>query len=223
MKILRFFALLLVFTVFCAESEKTTHPPVEEQKQVAQKEQKIIKQAKPDSTVLQEKLAKLEQRKQQLEEKEQALSKQKQKLAALQDSLDMREKQLDKRESKLKQLNRNSWWTLTIGIILIIIALILFIVRPRPPKSKSETTKTAEHKEPERKDQPEKDPLYEQAVEFVLKNQNASISRLQKELGVGRTRINHLLDTMQNEGLVGPSRPNRAREVLSTWDDYQKP
>lgn len=232
MKVLRVFALLLVFTVFCAESEKT--PPVQEQKQEAQEEQKVIKHATPESTVLdlEKKLTELEVRRQKLEEKEQTLQEKEQELAALQDSLQSQKTQIAERQAKVKKLHRNSWWTLIIGILLILIALVLFIIRPRPPRSAAGETEPQQtpdkdvQSEPEsqksKEPEDEKDPLYEQAVESVLKEQTASVTRLQNELGVGRTRISHILDEMQKDGLVGPSRPNRAREVLKTWDDYQK-
>ncbi|MDZ7721606.1 MAG: DNA translocase FtsK [candidate division KSB1 bacterium] len=228
MKVLRFFALLLVFTVFCAEQEPGRTPAVEKKQQKAREEQKIIKQPVQDSVALQAKIEELEQRKQTLEQRAKKLDAQQQKLAARQDSLNAQQQKLAEREQEIKQLHRNSWWTLIIGILLILIALVLFIIRPRPKSGKTQPAPSPKEPEQAKPDTQEvtkteqADPLYDKAVESVLKEQSASVTRLQKALGVGRTRVNHLLEAMEEKGLVGPSRPNRTREVLSTWEEYTK-
>ena len=218
MKVLRFFALLLVFIVFCTEQEKVPGTAQPEQQQQAQKEQKIIKHPVQDSAVLEAKIEELEQCKQELKQREQTLDKRKQELSALQDSLNTEKEKLAQREIEIKQLHRNSWWTLIIGILLILISLVLFIIRPR----KSDKSQSQPEQEEQTESFAEKDPLYDQAVESVLREQNASVTRLQKELGIGRTRVNKVLDLMEQHGLVGPAQPNRARKVLLTWEDYKK-
>lgn len=50
----------------------------------------------------------------------------------------------------------------------------------------------------------EADPLYDQAVEFVLQTRKASISSVQRRLKVGYNRAARLIEEMERCGLVGP-------------------
>jgi DNA segregation ATPase FtsK/SpoIIIE, S-DNA-T family len=60
----------------------------------------------------------------------------------------------------------------------------------------------------------EKDPLYDQAVEIVLKNRKASISLVQRHLKIGYNRAARLVEDMQNAGLVSAMGTNGQREIL---------
>jgi S-DNA-T family DNA segregation ATPase FtsK/SpoIIIE len=51
----------------------------------------------------------------------------------------------------------------------------------------------------------EADPLYDQAVDVVLKNRRASISLVQRHLRIGYNRAARLLEQMENSG-VAPAR-----------------
>jgi S-DNA-T family DNA segregation ATPase FtsK/SpoIIIE len=59
----------------------------------------------------------------------------------------------------------------------------------------------------------EKDEKYADAVELVAETRNASISMLQRRLRVGYNRAARMIETMEREGLVGPSDGVKAREV----------
>ena len=61
----------------------------------------------------------------------------------------------------------------------------------------------------------EKDPLYDQAVEVVLKNRKASISLVQRHLKIGYNRSANLLDAMEQAGLVSAMSGNGQREILA--------
>jgi len=61
----------------------------------------------------------------------------------------------------------------------------------------------------------EKDEVYEEAVRVVIESQQASVSMLQRRLGLGYTRAARLIDMMEDEGIVGPYQGSRPREVLS--------
>ena len=61
----------------------------------------------------------------------------------------------------------------------------------------------------------ESDPLYDQAVEIVLRTRKASISSVQRHLRIGYNRAARLLEQMENAGLVSPMQPNNNREVLA--------
>ena len=60
----------------------------------------------------------------------------------------------------------------------------------------------------------EKDPLYDQAVEIVLKNRKASISLVQRHLKIGYNRAARLVEDMEHSGLVSSMGTNGQREIL---------
>ncbi|NYT38930.1 DNA translocase FtsK [Allopusillimonas soli] len=60
----------------------------------------------------------------------------------------------------------------------------------------------------------ESDPLYDQAVQVVLKNRRASISSVQRHLRIGYNRAARLLEQMEQAGLVSPMQSNGNREIL---------
>lgn len=60
----------------------------------------------------------------------------------------------------------------------------------------------------------EKDEMYEEAVRMVLETKQASVSMLQRRLGLGYTRAARLVDTMEAEGIVGPYNGSKPRDIL---------
>lgn len=62
---------------------------------------------------------------------------------------------------------------------------------------------------------PEADPLYDQAVDIVLKTRRASISSVQRQLRIGYNRAARLLEQMEHAGIVSPMGSNNSREVLA--------
>jgi S-DNA-T family DNA segregation ATPase FtsK/SpoIIIE len=61
----------------------------------------------------------------------------------------------------------------------------------------------------------EQDPLYDQAVAIVLESRKASVSWVQRRLSVGYNRAARMVEQMERAGIVGPSGPGGAREVLA--------
>ena len=61
----------------------------------------------------------------------------------------------------------------------------------------------------------ENDPLYDQAVEVVLKNRRASISLVQRHLRIGYNRSARLIEAMEKAGLVSSMDGRGGREVLA--------
>ena len=60
----------------------------------------------------------------------------------------------------------------------------------------------------------EKDPMYDQAVEVVLKNRKASISLVQRHLKIGYNRAARLVEDMEKAGLVSAMSGAGQREIL---------
>ena len=61
----------------------------------------------------------------------------------------------------------------------------------------------------------ELDPLYDEAVAFVLRSRRASISSVQRQLRIGYNRAARLVETMEAAGLVSSMGHNGGREVLA--------
>jgi DNA segregation ATPase FtsK/SpoIIIE, S-DNA-T family len=59
-----------------------------------------------------------------------------------------------------------------------------------------------------------KDEMYESAKKVVIENGQASVSMVQRRLGLGYTRAARLIDMMEEEGIVGPYRGAKPREIL---------
>ena len=60
----------------------------------------------------------------------------------------------------------------------------------------------------------ESDPLYDEAVAFVLDSQKASISSVQRKLRIGYNRADRLIEQMEESGVVSPMSSNGTREIL---------
>jgi S-DNA-T family DNA segregation ATPase FtsK/SpoIIIE len=63
-------------------------------------------------------------------------------------------------------------------------------------------------------DDPESDELYQDAVKLVLEFGKASTSLLQRRLRIGYGRAAHLIDLMEQDGIIGPADGARPREIL---------
>jgi S-DNA-T family DNA segregation ATPase FtsK/SpoIIIE len=63
-------------------------------------------------------------------------------------------------------------------------------------------------------DNAEKDPMYDQAVEVVLKNRKASISLVQRHLKIGYNRAARLVEDMEKAGLVSSMSGSGQRDIL---------
>ena len=60
----------------------------------------------------------------------------------------------------------------------------------------------------------ERDPMYDQAVEIVLKNRKASISLVQRHLKIGYNRSARMLEEMEKAGLISAMSGSGQREIL---------
>ena len=60
----------------------------------------------------------------------------------------------------------------------------------------------------------ERDPLFEEAVRFVVMGNTASTSSLQRRYEIGYNRAGRLMDQMEHAGIVGPAQGSKPRQVL---------
>ena len=67
----------------------------------------------------------------------------------------------------------------------------------------------------------EADPLYDQAVEVVVKTRRPSISLVQRHLRIGYNRAARLIEQMERAGLVSPMGSNGNREVIVPAKDSE--
>jgi S-DNA-T family DNA segregation ATPase FtsK/SpoIIIE len=58
------------------------------------------------------------------------------------------------------------------------------------------------------------DDLYDQAVRIVAETRQASASFLQRRLNIGFNRAARLIEQLEREGVVGPQKGQKPREVL---------
>ncbi|MGD2108568.1 MAG: DNA translocase FtsK 4TM domain-containing protein [Phycisphaerae bacterium] len=67
-----------------------------------------------------------------------------------------------------------------------------------------------------------RDPLFDEAVEIILRSKRGSVSLLQRRLTIGYSRASRLIDQMADAGIVGEYKGSQAREVLMTVDEWRR-
>jgi S-DNA-T family DNA segregation ATPase FtsK/SpoIIIE len=99
--------------------------------------------------------------------------------------------------------------------------VVTFLKRQREPQYNEEILREQEKKftAPTL----EKDEMFDEAVRLVLETGQASVSMLQRRLRLGYTRAARLIDAMEAEGIIGPFRGSKPREILIDTYEEQKP
>ena len=64
------------------------------------------------------------------------------------------------------------------------------------------------------------DDLTEDAIAFILKQKQASVSMLQRRFRIGYNRAARIIDEIEEKGIIGPSDGSRPRQVLTTEEEY---
>ncbi|NDU80189.1 MAG: DNA translocase FtsK, partial [Ferrovum sp.] len=65
----------------------------------------------------------------------------------------------------------------------------------------------------------EKDPIYDEAVHFVVSQKKYSISAVQRQFRVGYNRAARLIEDMEKAGLLSPMQSNGSRSILRTGEE----
>ncbi len=68
----------------------------------------------------------------------------------------------------------------------------------------------------------QRDELFEEAVELILENGQASASMLQRRFRIGYTRAARIIDVMEDEGIVGPHEGSKPRVILITEEEWRE-
>lgn len=58
------------------------------------------------------------------------------------------------------------------------------------------------------------DPLYDEVKDFIVSTRKASTSLIQRKFSIGYARAARLIDTLEDNGVIGPSRGSKPREVF---------
>jgi S-DNA-T family DNA segregation ATPase FtsK/SpoIIIE len=66
----------------------------------------------------------------------------------------------------------------------------------------------------ERLDMDDNDPIFDDAVEIVLRTKRASASFLQRRLKIGYNRAARIIELMEERGIIGPPRGSKPREIF---------
>lgn len=71
-------------------------------------------------------------------------------------------------------------------------------------------------------DSEEQDELFPEALEFVIDQQKASTSLIQRRFRIGYNRAARIIDDMEQRGYIGPANGSKPREVYKQKDDSSK-
>ena len=91
--------------------------------------------------------------------------------------------------------------------------IIEFLKEQKPPEYNTTITETTAEDENGASAE-DHDERYDDAVALVTKTRQASISMVQRHLRIGYNRAARIIETMEKEGVIGPSDGVKAREVL---------
>jgi len=65
----------------------------------------------------------------------------------------------------------------------------------------------------------DEDPLYDEIVDFAIRNEKISASLIQRKFRLGYNRAARIIDLMEERGLVGTSKGSKPRDVLVKFKD----
>ena len=64
------------------------------------------------------------------------------------------------------------------------------------------------------------DPLTLEAIKLIVYDEQASISYLQRKLSIGYSRAARIVDQLEEQGYVGPSKGSKPRDIFITEEEY---
>jgi S-DNA-T family DNA segregation ATPase FtsK/SpoIIIE len=97
-----------------------------------------------------------------------------------------------------------------------------FLRKQAQPEYESEALEAATADDSEAAGDDDSDPLFDQAMELVVRSQMGSTSMLQRKLRVGFSRAGRLMDLLERRGVVGPQEGSKARAVLISLEEFEQ-
>jgi S-DNA-T family DNA segregation ATPase FtsK/SpoIIIE len=91
--------------------------------------------------------------------------------------------------------------------------IVDFIKKQAKPHYQEDIFQSVVQAEPNEEEAEEFDEKYDEALAIVAKDRQASISYIQRRLRIGYNRAARIIETMEREGVVGPSDGVKPREV----------
>ena len=88
--------------------------------------------------------------------------------------------------------------------------------------SKLEKTIIKEIEKKKNESQSEKDPLFFDALSYIVNEEQASISFLQRKLRIGYSRAARIVDQMEEVGILGPHEGSKPRSLLMSKEEIEK-
>lgn len=98
--------------------------------------------------------------------------------------------------------------------------VIDFVKKQTPVVSYSEDVMHTIDRTPDTGRDADSDELLQEAIETVVRAEQASVSMLQRRFRIGYNRAARLIDMMESRGIVGPQDGSRPRKVLITEQEY---
>ena len=72
-------------------------------------------------------------------------------------------------------------------------------------------------------EQEDEDELFPEALKFVVAEQKASTSLIQRRFRIGYNRAARIIDDLEQRGYIGPANGSKPREVFKQPDTDQEP
>lgn len=87
------------------------------------------------------------------------------------------------------------------------------------PEYDEELSNAIENADKKSQSEPQ-DELTEDAIAFIFKSKQASVSMLQRRFRIGYNRAARIIDEIEEKGIIGPSDGSRPRQLLITEEEY---
>jgi S-DNA-T family DNA segregation ATPase FtsK/SpoIIIE len=98
--------------------------------------------------------------------------------------------------------------------------VIKFVKKEGGNPDYDEELKSAIENADKRSSKEPQDELTEDAIAFIFKSKQASVSMLQRRFRIGYNRAARIIDEIEEKGIIGPSDGSRPRQLLITEEEY---
>ena len=89
---------------------------------------------------------------------------------------------------------------------------------PKPPEATSSVVTANGGVAPAGMTGSKEEELYNKALDVVRMTKRASVSHLQRRMGIGYNHAARLIDLLEDRGVIGPSKPAGPRDILIDLD-----